>query len=74
VSAREGRNRKPGADRDDDQGSEDERPTGPAFDKRDLVGAYDMDDQRLGEERSYEPAGVATFAELAENSGTTLFV
>jgi len=33
-----------------------------------------MDDQRLGEERLYEPAGVATFAALAVNSGTTLFV
>src|ERR1039458_10153962 len=45
-----GRNRQPGAGRDDDHGGEDERPTGPALDERDLVGANDMDDQRLGNE------------------------
>src|ERR1017187_10392926 len=33
----QGRNRQPGAYRDDDHGSEDERPTGPALDERDLV-------------------------------------
>jgi len=55
---RQGRNRQPGADRDDDYGSEDERPTGPALDKRNLVGANDMDNQRLGEKRFHEPAGV----------------
>jgi len=55
---RQRRNRQPGAGRDDDHGSEDERPTGPALDERDFVGANDMDDQRLGEERFHEPAGV----------------
>jgi len=34
---RQGRNRQPGAGRYDDQGSQDERPTGPALDERDLL-------------------------------------
>ena len=55
---RQRRHRQPGAGRDDDQGSKDERPTGPALDERDFVGANDMDDQRLGEERFHKPAGV----------------
>ena len=45
------RDRQPGAGRDDDYGGEDERPTGPALDERDFVGANDMDDQCLGAER-----------------------
>ena len=53
---RQRRNRQPGAGRDDDHGSEDERPTGPALDERDFVGANDMDDERLGEERLHKPA------------------
>ena len=55
---RQRRNRQPGAGRYDNYGSKDERPTGPALDERDLVGANDMDDQRLGEERLHKPAGV----------------
>lgn len=54
----QGRNRQPGTHRDDDDRRDDERPTGPALDKRDLVGADDMNDQRLGEQRLDEPAGV----------------
>jgi len=55
---RQGRNRQPGADCDDDQRSGDQRPTGPALEKWDFVGANDMDDERLGKERLHEPAGV----------------
>jgi Ni/Co efflux regulator RcnB len=54
----EGRNRQQGAHADDYYRSDDEWPTGPALEKRDLVGADDVNDQRLGEERLDEPAGV----------------
>src|ERR1035441_1023073 len=48
---RQRRNRQPGADRDDDYGSEDERPTGPPLDERDLVGANDRsEERRVGKE------------------------
>ena len=37
---------------------ENQRPTRPAFNKRDLVGVQNREDQGLGEERLHEPAGV----------------
>src|SRR5664280_2581402 len=55
---RQRRYRQPGAGRYDNYGSEAERPTGPALDERDFVGANDMDDECLGEERLHKPAGV----------------
>src|SRR4030095_10092990 len=36
----------------------DQRPACPTLDKRDFVGANDVNYQRLGEERFHEPAGV----------------
>ena len=38
--------------------TDEQRFAGQALDKRDLVGADDVDDERLGEQRFHEPAGV----------------
>jgi len=46
------------APRDDDYRGENERPAGPALEERDLVGSDDVNDQRPGEERLDEPAGL----------------
>ena len=46
----QGGDRQPSAARDDDQRSEDQRPTGAALEKWDLVGANDVNDQGLREE------------------------
>ena len=55
---RQRRHRQPGAGGDDNYGCKDERPTRPALDERDFVGANNMNDERLGEERLHKPAGV----------------
>lgn len=49
--AGQGRNRQPGPYGDDDDGSDDQRPTGPALDEWNLVGADGVDNQCLGKER-----------------------
>ena len=54
----DGERRQPHADRHDDRGGDHQRPTGPALEERDAVGADDVDDERLREQRFDEPAGL----------------
>ena len=56
--ARNGRKRQPGAERHDDGGGDRQRPTGPALQEGDAVGANDVNDERLRQQRLDEPAGL----------------
>src|SRR5271170_7613797 len=47
-----------GADAHDQDGRHAELPTGPGLNEGYLVGADDMDDERLGHDGFHEPAGV----------------